>query len=173
MEPIRIAMSLDDLGTAQVDVPIARPDGSTVVVALRPLSEGEVFALRRGITWPTPPVKDMTKSGPVYDYSAPSYLDAMREANRRLTYLVLLAMLPFDVAGDDADAKLETLRSKLGQYAYIQLAQAASRLNSIGDEEIAETARAFRSGRDASPSGNGAAGVGAGTVAGAVEGGSG
>lgn len=169
MEPMR-ATSLDDLGTAPVDVPIMRPDGSTVVIALRPLSEGDVFALRRGITWPAPPIKDMTKTGPVYDYGAQSYLDAMREANRRLSYLVLLGMLPFAVAGETDDDRLETLRSKLGQYAYIQLAQAAGRLNSIGDEEIAQTARSFRAERAAGAAGHGAAGLVAGDVAGATAG---
>lgn len=169
MEPKQV-LSLDDLAPAPVPVPLALPSGATAVIALRPLSEGAVFALRQGVKWPEPPIKDMTKTGPVYDYSAQSYLDAMRAANRRLTCLVLLAMLPFAVAGETDDERLALLQSKVGQTAYIQLAQAANRLNSIGEEEIASLARSFRPSGEAGAPLDAAPAIDAGPVAGAAQG---
>ncbi len=74
------ATKLEDLAGAEVVVPIRFPDGRTVEVPLRQVTEQVVWELRRGVTWPKPPVKDATKTGLVYDYQDAGYLAAMDEA---------------------------------------------------------------------------------------------
>lgn len=143
MEPLN-ALSLDDLGAVLVVVPILRPDERTVHIRLRTLTEDELWNLRRKIEWPKPPAKDMTKTGPVYDYQDKGYQDAIVAAERRLANLMLLDSLPFVIAGESDDERLATLQVKVGGYAHTQLIEAVNRINTVSKEQIADMARSFR-----------------------------
>ena len=164
MEPIQ-AVSLDDLDTGPVQVTVTRGDGRMVSVPMRPLTEGEIRAIRRAVKWPEPPIKDMTKSGPIYDRGNPDYLRAIEDANRELTLSIMVACLQVPIPGDTAEAKCRALSEKIGQRVFVQLVEAMGQLNGIGQEELAAVARSFLAGRDHGAPGNGAAGDDATNVA--------
>ena len=92
-EPVKRATSLQDIGAATVGIKIKRPDGQVVEVALRSATEGELWEIRRSLPKVSPPVKDMTKSGPVYDYQDPGFVAAVEDNNRLFAQRVLLASL--------------------------------------------------------------------------------
>jgi hypothetical protein len=169
MEPLDIS-SLDDLAPQTVRVTVTTGDGRTVGVPMRPLTEGEIRAIRRGVKWPEPPLKEMTKSGPIYDRSATSYLQAIDDANRELTVRILLACLQVFIPGDTAEEQAAALSAKVGQRVFVQLVEALGQLNGIGQEELAAVARSFRAGRVGGAPGDGAAGATPGPVAGAPAG---
>src|SRR5690349_15105721 len=83
------ATSLTDIRRPDYVVTITYPDGRNVDVGLRPLSARELWELRRAVTWPAAPIKDMTKTGPIYDYQDPAYTAAMEDARRLLNLKVL------------------------------------------------------------------------------------
>ncbi len=153
-ESIR-ATHLDDLGIAPVVVTLHRPDGQAVEVVMRPLSEGEMWELRRGITWPKPPVKDLQRVNgqvvEIYDYESDGYLGEQAEANRLLNQRALLVGLQLEIPGGTEDEKIVALRARLGSYAYRALLEASQRMNIVGGEELAAVVASFR------PSGNGSA----------------
>lgn len=169
MEPIN-ALSLDDLGAVFVAVTLHRPDGQPVVVRLRALTEDDIWTLRRKIEWPKPPVADMTKTGPVYNYQDKDYRDAIAAAERRMANLMILTSLQFAVPGDDENARLETLQAKLGGYAHTQLIETVNRINTVSKEQIADTARSFRAEGEAGTSDDAATGDDPAPVAVLVEG---
>lgn len=168
------AMSLDDLADVVVDVPVERPDGTTVIVPLKALSEGAVFTRRQQIDWPTPPATDFEKIAgkvtPKYDYQDAAYLKAVRAANRRLTALLMLDSLPFPVAGANDDERITTLHNRMGQFAFTQLVEASNRLNTVTEDQIATMARSFRAGGAAGTGHGPALGTDAGAVAAAEPG---
>lgn len=143
MQPT-IATSLDDLAEVIVNVEIARPDKSIILVPMRSLPESEIFALRQTINWPKVPVREMTKHGPIFDPENAGYLAAREEANRKQTYLVMLRSLKLDIPGATDDEKLATLEARLGNYAYMQLIRASNRLNIVTEEDFAALAATFR-----------------------------
>lgn len=143
MEPMQAA-SLDDLGGALIDVTVKRPNGQTVAVQLRELSEGEVWDIRRATRWPKPPPLSASKTGIVYNYEDEGYLAGVEDANRRFVQRLLLAGLALAVPGETEDERLATLQAKVGQYVYAQLIEAAQRINVITPEEIARVAETFR-----------------------------
>lgn len=149
MEPLT-ATSLDDLADVLVDVAISRPDGRTVLVPMRALPESECFALRLAITWPQPPVSNVVKTEgqvrPVYNYNDDGYLAATREANRKLSFLVLLHSLRVPIPGADEAERLATLQARLGNFAYMQLVTASNKLNLVTEEDLAAMANSFRAG---------------------------
>ncbi len=155
------AISLDDLGTEPIKVTIKRPDGKRVAVKLRPLSEEEIWIIRRGIKRVKPPIKDVQKVGGVvkeiYDYDNDDYRAQVEEADRLLFNRMLLASLVLEIPGDDDEARLVYLTRTLGKYAYTQLINAVQRLNIVSAEEIADMAQSFRADGQVVTSGNGAA----------------
>ena len=164
MEPTKIS-SLDDLGGTTVPVTLRRPDGSEAVIELRALSEGEIWDIRRGNKWPEAPVVEMTKSGPIKNFSDPTYQASVEDTNRRFAQKMLLASLPFVVPGEHEDDRLATLRAKVGQYVYAQLIDATQRINLITPEEIARVADTFRPAGHGRASSDGSAEPDAGPVA--------
>lgn len=164
MEPKKVT-SLDDLGGQAVPITVRRPDGTHVVVELRPLSEGEVWAMRRANKWPEAPIVDMAKTGPVRNFSDPAYVASIEDTNRLFAQKMLLACLLFDVPGETEDDKLATLQAKMGQYVYSQLIDAAQRINMITPEEIAAMASSFRSSEAGRAPSHGGAGADAEPVA--------
>lgn len=164
MEPTKVT-SLDDLGGTSVPVTLRRPDGREVVIELRALSEGEIWDIRRANKWPKPPVADMTKTGPVYNYQDDAYQASIEDTNRRFAQKMLLASLPFAVPGETEDERLDALRAKVGQYLYAQLIEATQRINLITPEEIARVADTFRPAGSGRASGDGSAQPDAGPVA--------
>lgn len=164
MEPTKVT-SLDDLGGTSVPVTLRRPDGSTAVIDLRALSEGEIWDIRRGNKWPEAPVVEMTKTGPVRNFSDPAYQASVEDTNRRFAQKMLLASLPFVVSGETEDERLDTLRAKVGQYIYAQLIEATQRINLITPEEIARVADTFRPAGAGGAPGDGSAQPDAGPVA--------
>ena len=163
-EPIN-AMSLDDIGPVPVIVTIPRPDGRSVKVTLKALSEEKIWEIRKSIKWPAPPLKDMSKIGPVYDWTDEKYLLETETASRLQAYKILLACLPFVIPGDNDEARIDYLKNKIGQYAFDPLVRAVRLINIPTEEEIALVARSFRPGDETGPSGNGAAGMDSETVA--------
>lgn len=163
------ATSLDDLGGVVVDVPVARPDGRTVVVPMRALSEAAVFERRQEIEWPAPPASDINKVNgalvTTYNFQDPVYVKALRAANRKFTGLLLLDSLTFEVAGADDGEKVATLQAKLGQTAWLQLVDAYNRLNTVTEDQIASMARSFRADRETGAAGGAAVAADAGAVA--------
>lgn len=138
------AQTLDDIALAPVAVAVTRPDGRQLEIVLQPLSSEALWQLRRRVTWPKPPVKDMTKAGPVYDYGDEGYQRAVEDANREFSLRVLLAMLQLEIPGETEDERLEQLRRKLGGTVLAQLTEAAQRLNIVSPEELAAVAHSFR-----------------------------
>ena len=163
-EPVQVS-SLDDLGGALITVPLRHPDGRALLIQMRELAEGEVWAIRRSNQWPKPPMVEMSKSGPVYDYSDAGYQASVEDTNRRFAQKMLLACLPFDVPGETEDDKLAAIQTKVGQYVYQQLIEAAQRINMITPEEIAAVADSFRSLAAGRAPGDGSAGAGTEPVA--------
>lgn len=154
MEPIT-ATSLDDLGGDLIPVPVKRPDGRTVIIHLRELAEGEVWDIRRANKWPEAPIVEMTKTGPVRNFSDPAYQASVEDTNRRFAQKMLLASLPFTVPGETEDERLDALRAKVGQYVYAQLIEATQRINMITPEEISAVAESFRSAQPGRAPGHG------------------
>lgn len=167
------ATSLSELGEVVVDVEVQRPDGVTLAVPLRTLTEAKMREIRASVTWPTPPTVDFKKVGgevvPILDRNDPAYLAADREADARLSYKALLAALVLDIPGETEEAKLAALRDGLGAYAFAVLLTAVNRINIISAEEIAQVARSFQRRRDSGAPGNGAAEPHAEPVAGAAQ----
>lgn len=159
----RVATSLDDIGEVITYEEIERPDGVTVRVPLRTLASQEIWDIRRSITWPEPPVKDFRKVGndpvPVYNYQDDGFKKAMDDCNRQLALTMLVRSIGFTVPGETEADKIETLKSKLGQYAFDKLIGAVSAINHLSEEAIARRARSFRRKRDAEPAGNGKTGM--------------
>ena len=153
------ATSLDDLGLVEIVVPIPRPDGRTVEVPMRALSEGELWALRRSVKWPRPPVKDFRKDGnevkPILDYQDEGYRESVNDCNRLLGQKILLASLMFYVPGKDEDEKIDQMERRMGQYAFLMLVEASQRLNVVSAEDLAQVARSFRPVGDVGAPGDG------------------
>lgn len=143
----RTITSLDELGGQTIDVTVELPDGESVKVPLRALSEARVFFRRQQVQWPKAPMKDMTKSGPIYDEQDSGYLQAIKDANRALTYTLLLDSVTFVVPGANDDEKIAALQNQLGNYVFYQLVLASNALNTVDPEVIANTARSFRAKR--------------------------
>lgn len=158
-EPKKIkATSLDDLSAVNVTVTIKRPDGKKVDVELRSLSEDEMWTIRRSIKYPKPPVGDFKKVGndvvPQYNYTDQGYQDAIREADRDLAHRTLIAALTLEIAGETLEEKIVTLKSKLGEYAFVSLIEAVKKINIVSNEEIAAVAASFRPDDDADAQGD-------------------
>ena len=163
------ATTLDDIGAVLVVVTVNRPDGRQVDVTMRALPESEVWALRRSVKWPKPPIKDYKKTGgdvnPVLDYQDEGYREGVNDANRLLGQKMLLASLQLAIPGETETEKIAALEDGIGQYAFTILVAASQELNIVGAEELANVARSFRPVGAAGASGNGAAGPDAGPVA--------
>jgi hypothetical protein len=112
-------------------------------------------------------IVEMTKTGPVRNFSDPAYQDSVEDTNRRFAQKMLLASLPFAVPGENEDERLAAIQAKVGQYVYQQLIEATQRINMITPEEIAAVANSFRPLPDSIPSNNGRAGIDAEPMAGA------
>lgn len=146
-EPMR-ATTLDDLGEVRFDVPVNRPDGRTVLVPMRTLGDGEMWQIRKSITWPKPPILDFKKLGgealPVYDYQDKGYLDAQREAQRDLTRRMLAAMLCLDIEGATLEDKAHAVENKIGGWAFDFLLGVVNKLNEENTAEIENAVNSFR-----------------------------
>ena len=156
------ALSLDDLSAVTLIVTIRRPDGQRVEVELRSLSEDEMWQIRRSIKYPKPPVGDFKKIGnevvPQYNYTDVDYQSLIREADRELAHRTLIAALVFEISGETIEGKMITVKSKLGEYAFVSLLEAVKRINIVSNEEIAQVADSFRFAGDAGAAGDDQAG---------------
>lgn len=174
MKEPKTATTLADLGAVSTTVTIRRPDGQRVKVQLRALSEDEIWEIRKSITWPKAPVKDIRKVagqiGEVLDYQDETYTRAMDEANRLQAQKMMLAGLVLDVPGDTEEARLSHLRKTIGAYAFNVLVKATRRINFNDAEEIGSLARSFRSDGDNGTSDNGETELDAKAVAGDEQG---
>ena len=155
LEPI-FAQSLDDLGAVPVTITIPRPDGKSVDVRLRALSEQEIWDIRKSIVWPKAPIINVSKDGrETYDFNNESYLAAFDEASRLQAHKMLLKTLSFPIPGETEAEQIEALQKRMGQYAFTILIRAVNEINIVKEETLALVANSFRS-ADASPfSGNG------------------
>ena len=167
-EPM-VATTLDDLGTTPVLVTLTRPDGKIIRVAVKPLSEEELWQLRRTITWPKPPIKDFQKVNgrvtEVLDYDNPDYVRGLQEADRLLAHRVLLAAVQIAIPGETEDEKISALKNRMGGWAWRALLQVSNRLNAVTEEEMGNILRSFRHADAAGAQGDDAPGLDAGPVA--------
>jgi len=161
-EPI-IARSLDDLSEVEIYITVTRPDGQKIDVPLRAMTGEEVWKIRRTITWPKPPIKDFQKIRgkvePVYDEQNADYQAALEDANRLLSYRMMLGSLKIEIPGATEEERLATLMNRLGQWAFNHLLAATSRLNIPQLDEVVEAALSFRPFRPAETQGDGGAPV--------------
>lgn len=147
-EPI-LATTLDDLGTTPVRVTLRRPDGREIAVLVKPLSEEELWQLRRTITWPKPPIKDFQKVNgrvtEVLDYDSPDYVRGVQEADRLLAHRVLLAALQIAIPGETEDEQITALKQGMGGWAWRALLTVSNRLNAVTEQEMDNILHSFRS----------------------------
>jgi hypothetical protein len=159
-EPIT-ARTLDDLSEIEIYITITRPDGQKVDVPLRAMTGEEVWKIRRTITWPKPPIKDFQKIRgkvePIYDEQNADYQAALEDANRLLSYRMMLGSLKIEIPGATEEERLANLMNRLGQWAFNHLLAATSRLNIPQLDEVVEAALSFRPLRFAEAQGNGVA----------------
>ena len=162
------ATSLADLGPVPVVVTVNRPDGRRVDVTMKPLAEKEIWAVRRSVKWPKPPIKDYKKTGgdvtPILDYQDETYRESVNDANRLLGQKMLLACLQLKIPGETEEERIAALEDGIGQYAFSVLVAASQELNIVSAEELANVARSFRPAGDAGSSHDGTAGIDAGAV---------
>lgn len=148
MSEPQIAKSLDDIADVTVTINLKRPDGKTVAVQLRALSEGDIWQIRRSVKWPKPPVKDFKKVGgdviTEYDYLNDDYQEGVRAADRDLMRRILVASLMLDIPGETVDEKCATLEKRLGQWAFNILNDAVNKLNVPTKEMIDNALNSFR-----------------------------
>ena len=85
--------SLDELAPTNVNVIMTLPEGREVRVPLRTLTYWEIFQIEAKVPPPVPPVSHATKEGPVFDYKAPAYLQALQLADIERSYRRVLAAL--------------------------------------------------------------------------------
>lgn len=146
-EPLR-AKSLDDLGEVQFDIPVDRPDGRKIIVPVRALLDHEMWDIRRGVTWPKPPITDFHKVNgealPVYDRQDKAYLDAMNEADRLLARRNLAASLCLDVEGATLDERAAMIEKKMGRWAFAFLMGVINSINVVQQEAVDNAIESFR-----------------------------
>lgn len=146
-EPIE-ANTLDDLGDSPFTVTLTRPDGKAVKVKLRAIGEAELWGIRRSVTWPAPPIKDIQKVQnemvEVYNYLDPAYLKATQDATRLMARRVLASMLLIKIDGETLDEKAAQVEKKLGNWAYESLIGVANRVNSVTASQVEAVMRSFR-----------------------------
>lgn len=169
MKEPTIITSLDDIGTEPVKVMVKRPDGKRVAVMLRPLSEDEIWQLRKTVPRLKPPLKSIERIAgriqEIYDYDHEDYVKAVEESDRLFANKMLLASLLLDIPGETEEERLAALSKRLGKYAHSQLVAAVQRLNIISQKELADVSASFQFDGHPLASGNGAAEHDAGSVA--------
>lgn len=143
--------NLDDLGEVFVTVDVVRPDGVTVGVPMRSISEQEIWQVRQSIKQPVAPMEPKKTadgkfeevritSGPLFD----AYRAEQEKANRQQNYRLLLRCVAFPVEGNSDDERQKTLETKLGAYAFNQLLAHMLKMAGISEPEVVATAGSFQ-----------------------------
>lgn len=135
--------SFDELAPTNVNVIVTLPEGREVRVPLRTLTYWEIFQIEAKVPPPVPPVSHATKEGPVFDYKAPAYLQALQLADIERSYRRVLAALRIDVPGATEDEKLATLKARLDAGVMRQLNQVLMSSAMTGEARIEARAATF------------------------------
>ena len=146
-EPIEIT-NLEQLEDIIVAVTLPLLDGREALVKIKPLSAGEMRAIRASVKRGKPPIKDYQKIGgeamPVYDYQDQAYRDAEEAADQELSSKMLVASLVMNIPGETTEEKCKAVETRLGRASFVYLIQAVNKINIPGAEDIEQVMLSFR-----------------------------
>lgn len=167
-----VTLTLADLGNIDLLVTLVRPDGRSVDLALRTLSEEEIFQIRRRVSFPTAPLRkfaklvdDPSQVVAVPDAGDAAFVKANDEAARRFNYLLILHSLTVDIPGTTDDERIANLQASLGNWAYSQLIAHITKSAGFTKAEVQAAADTFHGNGRGHPAGVPAARLDAGDVA--------
>lgn len=142
-------LNFDDLGVQVIDAEIIAPDGKTVTIGVKTLSEVEVDEINASVAEPAVPTRQkLTKTGYVEEKfpEDPEYIKKVRAAGRERMYRVLAAGLDMDIPGTTLAEKSQALQTKkVASWIVIQAMTKINEALGINPEEVKRRAEAFQS----------------------------
>lgn len=146
----QVLTTLGDLGEVRTAVALKRPDGRTVTVLMRTLSEQEMWELRQAMRPPEPPFELGRWDGPdrpvtkKFNREDATYVKRAEEHGRRFSRILLARALVMDIPGATTDdERAAALERNLGAWASTQLTAQMNRMLGIADEEVDAAADTF------------------------------